>query len=283
MAVNKQVADAGVAHTASAPDDGDDRTRAPEAGQGTVPDATAEQQAGEQGDAKRARHPVRNISAKVWTGGAAAVVTAVLAAVLTPWAVQYAGPRTAPAPVPSASASIAPDTSFDHLPGLQDVSTMTPGQRFYATPNFDEDTQCGRPCWLPLYDSPSENSDPVTNGWPCEYYGPSTSQPASCVTPSAGRVAKEMADTTIKDSGDRLLVVCQTRQLGDGQSAQDIHNQVGQDSDIWDMVAVPKEFISSDSPAWGRLNQVPKMPGYYEAFAPDIWLGNTQWHSIPCE
>lgn len=160
---------------------------------------------------------------------------------------------------------------------------MAPGQRFYATPNFEEDQQCGRPCWLPLYESPSENLAFVTSGWPCEYYAPPSSQPPSCVTPPTGRTPGEMEDAVVKDSGDRVLVLCQTTQLSDGQPAQDIHNQIGQDSRIWDMLAVPKAYISPDSPAWGRLRQVRDMPGYYEAYAPDMWLGNTHSHSLPCK
>jgi hypothetical protein len=158
---------------------------------------------------------------------------------------------------------------------------MTPGQRFYAVPNFYFDQSCGRPCWLPLYEATTENSAFVTNEWPCEYYGPNHSASPSCITPPPGRARSLMADPATKDSGDRLLVLCQTRTQGIGSAAQDIYNQVGQDSDIWDQVAVPKAYISSDSPALG-LSPVPGMPGFYKAYAPDMWLGNTGWHNIPC-
>lgn len=87
-----------------------------------------------------------------------------------------------------------------------------------------------------------------------------------------------MAEPAVRNSGDRVLVVCQVRV----NTTQAIHNEVGQASNIWDMVAVPRADISSDSAA-GRLKQVAGMPGFYEAFGPDIWLGNTGWHDIPCK
>ncbi|HTU08901.1 MAG TPA: hypothetical protein VMG13_25360 [Trebonia sp.] len=214
----------------------------------------------------------------MWAG-VAVVITGVLIGFLGNWANVFAGPHSTAALSPATS--ISPTGDPGHLPGRMDVPTMTPGQRFYAVPNFYYDQSCGRPCWLPLYEVPSEDSAFVTDGWPCEYYGPNDSPSPSCVTPPPGRARGVMADPAQKDSGDRLLVLCQTRKQGNGQAAQDIRNQVGQDSDIWDMVAVPKAYISSDSPATG-LPQVPGMPGFYEAYAPDMWLGNTGWHDIPC-
>jgi hypothetical protein len=224
--------------------------------------------------------------AKVWVGGAATViVTGALAIWVASLLASFVGPRTSDVPsstpVGASSASAAAIVNPGHLPGRDDVSTMAPHQRFYAVPNFYYLPSCGRPCWLPLYQQPTEQSAFVTDGLPCEYYGPNHSSEPSCIQPPTRRTKSEMADPARKDSGDKLLIVCQLRQLGNGQALPTIHNQNGQGSNIWDMVAVPVSYISPDSPA-GQLNQVPGMPEFDEAFAPDIWLGNTGWHGIPC-
>lgn len=224
--------------------------------------------------------------AKVWAGGAATViVTGALAPVAANWLGSVAGPRTpatsSPTQSSAPSASVAPIVNPGHLPGRIDVSTMALRHRFYAVPNFYYLPSCGRPCWLPLYQQPTQQSAFVTDGRPCEYYGPNHSSEPSCIQAPTRRTKSEMADPANKDSGDRLLVVCQLRQLSNGQALPTIHNQNGQGSNIWDMVAVPASYLSTDSPA-GQLSPVPGMPGFDEAFAPDIWLGNTGWHGIPC-
>jgi hypothetical protein len=280
------VLDAGTGSARSAPDESGDGTRVPDGEARSMPAVTAEREGEkESADGKATRHPVQEFWAKVWKGGAAAVAIAVLATLLGNWAVHLAGPHAASSMSPSASAARptpTPTVEPGHLPGRQDVSTMAPGKHFSARPNFEEDQSCGRPCWLPVYKSPNEDSSFVTNNWPCEYYGPNSSSSPSCITPPPGRMPDQMWNPAVADSGDRVLVLCQTTRLEDGQAAQDIHNQIGQDSNIWDMVAVPKAQISPDSPAWGQLTRVPHMAGFYEAFAPDIWLGDTGWHSIPC-
>jgi hypothetical protein len=212
--------------------------------------------------------------AKFWVG-AAAVVTGALGIWLAGWLGFFAGPPSpGPSPAPSATSAVNPG----HLPGRLDVSTMSTGHRFYAVPNFYEFQSCGRPCWLPLYQSPTEQSAFVTDGWPCEYYGPNYSSAPSCTQPPSRRTPSQTVHPTAKNSGDRVLVVCQVRV----SVSQAIHNEAGQSSNIWDMVAVPESYISSDSAA-SRLNPVPGMPGFYEAYGPDIWLGNTGWHDIPCK
>ncbi len=226
---------------------------------------------------KAALGPWKKWAKEFWVGGAAAVVTGVLILVLSGWLNSVAGPPTPVAPSPK------PSVNSGQLPGRLDVSTMSPGQRFYAVPNFYFFQSCGRPCWLPLYQLPTEESAFVTNGWPCEYYGPNTSSEPSCLQPPSQRTPSEMRDPANRNSGDRVLVVCQVTQISKEQVADTIHNEVGQSSDIWDMVAVPKSYISTDSTAAGHLHQVPGMPGFYEAYGPDIWLGNTGWHSIPCK
>lgn len=223
----------------------------------------------------KAAQPVwKRWGAKFWVG-AATIVGGALGIWLAGWLGFFAGPPPEP---PSPAPSNTPSVDPGHLPGRLDVSTMAAGRRFYAVPNFYEFQSCGRPCWLPLYESPTEQSAFVTDGWPCEYYGPNFSSAPSCTSPRVGRTPSQMADPSVRNSGDRVLVVCQVR-----VSATVIHNEAGKSSNIWDMVAVPESYISSDSAAAGRLNQVPGMPGFYEAFGPDIWLGNTGWHDIPCK
>jgi hypothetical protein len=161
---------------------------------------------------------------------------------------------------------------------------MKPGQRFYAVPNFYYFQSCGRPCWLPLYQLPSQQAEYVTQNWPCEYYDPtSTTSGGTCLQPSSGRTSSEMANAAMKDSGDRVFVVCQVTDISPGRPSQTIHNEVGQSSGIWDMVAVPASQVSRNNSAAAPLTLVPGMPGFYEAFGPDIWLGNTGWHDIPCK
>jgi hypothetical protein len=215
---------------------------------------------------------------KIWTGAGAVLISA-LGIWLATWLGFFAGPHTPD--TPSHTHSVKPIPDPGHLPGRLDVSTMEPGHRFYAIPNFYYDQSCGRPCWLPLYELPTEQSAFVTYGWPCEYYGPNDSSDPSCTRPPARRKTSEMADPANRNSGDWLLVLCQTTNISKGNPAQTIKNQVGQSSNIWDMVALPKSYVSSDSAA-EHLAQVPGMPGFYEVFAPDMWLGNTGSHAIPC-
>jgi hypothetical protein len=92
-----------------------------------------------------------------------------------------------------------------------------------------------------------------------------------------------MANQANKYSGDRVLVICQTTHLADGQAAQIIRNEAGQGSRIWDTVAVPAKRISYNGVVTSHLRHVPGMTGFYEAYGPDLWLGNTVWHGIPCK
>jgi hypothetical protein len=225
---------------------------------------------------KDSRRPWKQWGRKFWAG-VAVVVTGAVGAWLGVWLAFFAGPPATVAP---------PTTSIGnpgHPPGRQDVSTMSLHHRFYAVPNFYEFQRCGRPCWLPLYQLPTETSAALTHGWPCEYYEPdSTPNGPFCLQPPPGRAPGEIADPAVRNSGDQILVVCQVKQIGNGQAAQTIRNEAGQSSNIWDMVAVPKSHLYRNSVIVGRLHLVPGMPGFYEAYGSDIWLGNTGWHSIPC-
>jgi hypothetical protein len=223
----------------------------------------------------RIRYISKSRGTKLLLANAAITILAVISTMLIIFLVSPASLLHTPQPKPIGSPG--------HIPGRFDVSSMTPAQRFYAVPNFYYDQSCGRPCWLPLYQKATEQSAFVTNGWPCEYYEPNSSvEPPSCLRPPPGRTPSEMANPSVEDSGDRLEVLCQVNQIGRGQPAQTIDNDAGQISKIWDMVAVPASYISTESPAERQLRQVPGMPGFYQAFAPDIWLGNTGWHGIPC-
>lgn len=216
---------------------------------------------------------------------ATAVAGAVAVALAVAWALIYLGPHASTtSTIPQAAGSLnQPIGNPGHAPGNGDVSTTKPGQRFYAVPNFYDFPACGRPCWLPLYQEPTQQSEDVTQGWPCEYYDPaSTVSGGTCLQPPSGRTPAEMADAAVKDSGDRVLVLCQVTEISAGEPAQNVSNSTGQSSDIWDMIAVPAADVSHKDTA-APLTAVPGMPGFYEAFGPDIWLGNTHWHDIPCK
>jgi hypothetical protein len=239
----------------------------------THEEATAAESKGELGEGASAKKPAQSRYErwrKPFWAGVGAVVVAVIAGLVTNYLTSYVSPP-ATAPVP-------PIGNPGHPPGRQDVSTMKPGQRFYAVPNFYDFQSCGRPCWLPLYQLPTQQSERVTQNWPCEYYDPtSVASGDACLQPPSGRTSGEMADAAMKNSGDRVFVLCQVR------PAQNIHNGVGQSSDVWDMVAVPASHVFQNNAADTPLTPVPGMPGFYEAFGPDIWLGNTSWHRIPCK
>lgn len=215
-----------------------------------------------------------------WGGRAWGVLGLVLIAGLGAWLGIWLGFLAGP-PAPATS-TLVPIGDPGHAPGRQDVSTLSLGHRFYAVANFYYDQGCGRPCWQPLVQLPNLNAAGLTKGWPCEYYDPaSASNGPYCITPPPGRTPGEMADSRNQNSGDRVLVVCQVMPTGNTQ-AQLVHNQAGQDSAIWDMIALPKSRLIPNDVLAGRLSQIPGMPGFFEAYAPDIWLGNTGWHGIPC-
>jgi hypothetical protein len=215
-----------------------------------------------------------------WGGKLAASVVAVIVAALGAWLgiwlIFFAGP---PAPSPSAS----PIGNPGHPPGRQDVSTLSPNHRFYAVANFFYFPHCGRPCYLPLYRQPTESSASITQGWPCEYYKPDSPNGPYCLRPLSSRRPSEMANQADKYSGDRILIICQTTHLANGQAAQIIHNEAGQVSRIWDMVAVPLKSILYNGVVTNHLRRAPGMTGFYEAYGSDVWLGNTGWHDTPCK
>ena len=206
---------------------------------------------------------------QVWVGG---ILTAAVTAVVVTWAVATLGPAngqpaTAPTPI---------GAEPGHPPGPVDVSTMKPGQRFYAVPNFYEDPGCGRPCYAPAYLQATNDSTVVTTDWPCEYYNPkATLPPSTCVNPPPKRTRNEMADAARADSGDRVFVLCQVK----GQTLQ---TSPVQRTNIWDEVAIPAALVLSQVIAAHNIPEIPGMPGYYESFISNLWLGNTGWHSIPC-
>jgi hypothetical protein len=175
----------------------------------------------------------------------------------------------------------------------QEPSTMKPGKQFTVVPDFTNFQGCGEPCWLPLYVQPRETPPAVTNGWPCEFYDSSSTAGGSyCLHAPANRPATQMGDGSDPNSGDRVLVLCQTTRLSDGQPAQTIRNEAGQESNVWDRVAVPSRYVKAAM--LSALKLVTGMPGFYAAYAPDIWLLNTSWnvktnqaslkvHDIPCK
>ncbi len=220
-----------------------------------------------------------------------AVATALLAASLL--AVGCSSPSSSTADAHSTSNTNSTSTGITVNNGPT-VSTMKPGKRFTAVPDFSDFQGCGRPCWLPLYAQPWETPPAVTHGWPCEYYDPTSSDNGPyCLHPPANRSRNQMGDSSDPNSGDRVLVLCQTTTLPNGRPAQTIRNEAGQESDVWDKIAVPTTFIAPLNPPMA-LMQVPGTEGYfYEAYAPDIWLLNSSMntstgraslrvHNIPC-
>ena len=181
-----------------------------------------------------------------------------------------------------------PNLSIDNG---QEPSTTQPGKQFTVVPDFTYFQGCGEPCWLPLYAQPWETPPAVTNGWPCEYYdSSSTASGPFCLHPPTNRLPGQSGSSD-PNSGDRVLVLCQTTRLSNGQPAQTIRNEKGQESNVWDRVAVPSTYVKATTR--GALKLVPGMPGFYAAYAPDIWLLNTSWsaktnqaslsvHNIPC-
>ena len=164
-----------------------------------------------------------------------------------------------------------------HEPGRLDVSTLQVGKRFYAVPNFEYFLHCGRPCVEYLFAQPTEQNAElkVTAEWPCEGFMPSAG--THCLMPPAKRTAAQTWYVPYRYSGDRVLVVCQTR------GGQRIQNEQLQRSTIWDAIATPvSKLISPELVRTLHLKPVPGMPGYYLAWGSDMWLGNTGWHGIPC-
>jgi hypothetical protein len=201
-----------------------------------------------------------------------AAVSAVIIAVATAWALTAAGLSSSTPSVPGTATAVP----VGHPPGSQDVSTLAAGRAFYATPNFYDDRTCGRPCQLQSWKSPTEDNASVSSGWPCEYYDPaSAAEGPFCVEPPSGRTKTEMANPSQPDSGDRVLILCQV-------NGEPIQNEVLQRSSIWDVVAMPAKYIPKAVTTAHLVRQVPRMPGFYETYVPDIWLGNTGSHGITC-
>ncbi len=181
--------------------------------------------------------------------------------------------RLISSPASAQSEAIPSAGSTGSAVGRTDVSTLVPGVRFYARPDFSAFPTCGRPCWLPLYRQPVETpSGLVTQGWPCEYY--SSRSVSSCAYPPH-RPESEVWDPNNKNSADRVLIICQVY-------GQPIKNDDAQVSAIWDLVALPKSEAVVSSGSSASLLPVHGMPGFYESYAPDMWLGNTGWHHIAC-
>lgn len=175
-----------------------------------------------------------------------------------------------------------------HRPGRRDIRTdrdyigagfgtdiVGPSTLFLARANFFYFEGCGRPCYLPLNPAPRiGNKDwAVTEGWPCEYYVPSSHK-----KPDDGPYCFDKAG---KD-GDWVRVIGQVR-------GQPITNDIGQVSDVWDVIKISDaratrnrelaeshRFVSMVDPGF-----IDEGPIFFIVYAPDIWLGNTGWHEIP--
>jgi hypothetical protein len=129
-----------------------------------------------------------------------------------------------------------------------DVYPLTPSEPFLARPDFKMMESCGqRPCWLKLYASPDQASAVVTDNWPYENgFG--------------------------HQYGDYLQVVCQTR----GTTVTD---EGGSASNIWNRVIARADKVPVAAQA--LLQPAQGAPGFY-AYAPDLLLGNSGDHQLPC-
>lgn len=135
---------------------------------------------------------------------------------------------------------------------------------FMARPNFYYFESCGRPCYLPLFPAPVRGGKDwaVTDGWPCEFrsrHNRSAGPHCYCDGPD--------------QQGDWVQVIGQVR----GQMTQ---NEIGQQSDIWNVVVLPVQHATRNV---NYLQVIPLDSGLtrYYAFAPDMWLGNTGWRNMP--
>jgi hypothetical protein len=158
------------------------------------------------------------------------------------------------APTTTTSAPADPGYRPNVPPGVSpivdshDVYPLTPREPFLARPDFKLMEGCGqRPCWLKLYASPDEASAVVNDNWPYENgFG--------------------------HQYGDYLQVVCQTR----GTTVMD---ENGSTSNIWNRVIARADKVPAA--AQPLLQPAQGSPGFY-AYAPDLLLGNSGDHQLPC-
>ncbi len=157
-----------------------------------------------------------------------------------------------------------------HKPGWRDVTdlrteyyfaTTARGyeqrarQYFMAYPNFYYFSACGRPCYLPLNPALRIGGPDwaVTEGWPCEFRTRhDRSSGPYCYSRNPGRKL-----------GERVKVIGQLR-------GQPIRNDIGQVSDIWDVIWLPKSLATRNQ----HLLREAREGQCYYAYAPDMWLGN---------
>jgi hypothetical protein len=133
-------------------------------------------------------------------------------------------------------------------PGEQNVSTTEAGQPFWAEPNFYYYEGCGHPCDLAVYPSsnPASGTVSITDTFPLE--------------------ASEDKEA------DKVWVVCQ---VTDGKQAA---NDTGAYSRVWNYVRIPYEHLTVDA-----IADLPQdHGGFGYGYAPDIWMGNTGDHKLPC-
>ncbi len=142
-------------------------------------------------------------------------------------------------------------------------SDNTLGLTFLVQPNFYYFEGCGRPCWLPLNPAPKRGGPDwaVTDGWPTE--------------PDYADY-KYIKRNYVLDDPD--MVDNYVRVIGQVRSQMTV-NEIGQKSDIWDVIAIPPEKATRNT----HLIAETDADGNYIVYASDLWLGNTGWRDIPYE
>jgi hypothetical protein len=129
-----------------------------------------------------------------------------------------------------------------------------------------------RPCWLPLWQHPVEvPGQHATTGWPCEAYVPSTGP--YCNQPPAGRATSDEWVAGFAESGDKLLVACQTTGEAIGDGRRNVSN-------LWDGIAIPRDKLNAHGLSVHLQPDNEFNPSRVIVYAADILLGDTGSHHL---
>lgn len=121
-------------------------------------------------------------------------------------------------------------------------------QVFQAIPDFSNFGDCGHPCDLGVYPTPTPapGTPSITQRYPLE--------------------------ASANSKGDQVLVKCQV-----SVPEKPVRNQIGATSIVWDGIIIPQDKLTDAARAQLFSGQQ-EVIGY----APDMWLGNTGLHAPKC-